>query len=233
MVARGDLGIEMNESKVVIYQKEIIDECLKAVTPVIVATQMLNSMIENPRPTRAEVGDVSNAVIDHTDAVMLSGETANGEYPVQSVEIMSEIINNTEKSPFDDLEHGFLGDKNQSASAAIAHGAHELLKDTRSRAIVVASVSGFTARMISRHRPESPIYVMTNNEKTHQQLSLVWGVQTFVLPDVETMDELIDKSVEILKKEKMVKVGEKVIIVAGRPHTTHEHMSLVKVEEVR
>ncbi len=233
MVARGDLGIEMKESKVVIYQKEIIAECLKAVTPVIVATQMLNSMIENPRPTRAEVGDVSNAVIDHTDAVMLSGETANGEYPIQSVEIMSEIINNTEKSPFDDLEHGFLGDKNQSASAAIAHSAHELLKDTKAKAIVVASVSGFTARMISRHRPESPIFVMTNNEKTHQQLSLIWGVQTFVLPDCQTMDELIDKSVEILKKEKVVKIGDKLIIIAGRPHKIKEHMSLVKVEEVR
>jgi pyruvate kinase len=232
MVARGDLGIEMKESRVVIYQKEIIAKCLKEVTPVIVATQMLNSMIENPRPTRAEVGDVSNAVIDHTDAVMLSGETANGEYPVQSVEIMSEIINNTEKSPFDDLEHGFLGDKNQSASAAIAHSAHELLKDTKAKAIVVASMSGFTARMISRHRPESPIFVMTNNEKTHQQLSLIWGVQTFVLPDVATMDELIDKSVEIIKKEKAVKIGEKLIIIAGRPHKVREHMSLVKVEIV-
>lgn len=233
MVARGDLGIEMNESKVVLYQKEIVAKCLKTVTPVIVATQMLNSMIENPRPTRAEVGDVSNAVIDHTDAVMLSGETANGKYPIQAVGTMKEIINNTERSPFDNLTHGFLGDKKQSASAAIAHSAHELLKDTRAKAIVVASVSGFTARMISRHRPESPIFVMTNNEKTHQQLSLVWGVQSFILPDCQTMDELIDKSVEILKKEKAVKIGEKLIIIAGRPHKVKEHMSLVKVEEVR
>ncbi|HRY82576.1 MAG TPA: pyruvate kinase [Candidatus Moranbacteria bacterium] len=233
MVARGDLGIEMNESKVVIYQKEIIAKCLRSATPVIVATQMLNSMIENPRPTRAEVGDVSNAVIDHTDAVMLSGETANGKYPIQAVETMTEIIRNTEKSPFDNLEHGFLGDKKNSASAAIAHSAHELLKDTASKAIAVASVSGFTARMISRHRPESLIFVMTNNEKTHQQLSLIWGVQSFVLPDCKTMDELIDRSMETLKKEKMVKIGDKLIVVMGRPHKTKEHMSLVKVEEVR
>ncbi|PIP28103.1 MAG: pyruvate kinase [Candidatus Moranbacteria bacterium CG23_combo_of_CG06-09_8_20_14_all_35_22] len=233
MVARGDLGIEMNESKVVLYQKEIIAKCLKSATPVIVATQMLNSMIENPRPTRAEVGDVSNAVIDHADAVMLSGETANGKYPIQAVETMREIISNTEKSPFDNLEHGFLGDKKHSVSATIANSAHELLKDTRAKAIVVASVSGFTARMISRHRPESPIFIMTNNEKTHQQLSLVWGAQSFVLPDCRTMDELIDKSVEILKKEKAVKAKDKLIIVAGRPHKVKEHMSLVKVEEVR
>ena len=233
MVARGDLGIEMKESRVVLYQKEIISKCLKANIPVIVATQMLNSMIESPRPTRAEVSDVSNAVIDHADAVMLSGETANGEYPIQAVKTMSEIIKNTEKSPFDNLKHGFLGDKRNSASAAIANSAHELQKDTKAKAIVVASVSGFTARMISRHRPECPIYVMTNNEKTHEQLSLIWGAESFVLSDCETMDELIDKSLETLKKEKMIKKGYKLVIVTGRPHRVKEHMSLVKLEVVK
>ncbi|HLD21818.1 MAG TPA: pyruvate kinase, partial [Patescibacteria group bacterium] len=178
MVARGDLGIEMDESRVAIYQKEIIVRCLRLAKPVIVATQMLNSMIENPRPTRAEVSDVSNAVIDHTDAVMLSGETANGKYPVEAVTIMHNIINNTEQSPFDLLEHGFLGDKETSISASIAHAAHELSKDMKAKAIVVASVSGFTARMIARHRPENAVYVMTNNDKTHYQLSLVWGVES-------------------------------------------------------
>ncbi len=232
MVARGDLGIEMDENRVVIYQKEIIAKCLRSAVPVIVATQMLNSMIENPLPTRAEVSDVSNAVIDHADAVMLSGETANGKYPVQAVKAMSDIISNTERSPFDDLEHGFLGDKKKSTSAAVANSAHELLKDTRAKAIVVASVSGFTAQMISRHRPECPIFVMTNNEKTHNQLSLVWGVQSFVLPDCETIDELIDISIKILKTKKKVNLKDKLVIVMGRPHVTKEHMSLVKVEEV-
>lgn len=232
MVARGDLGIEMDESRVVLYQKEIIGKCLRLAKPVIVATQMLNSMIENPRPTRAEVSDVSNAVIDHTDAVMLSGETASGKYPTHSVEIMNNIIKNTEESPFDDLIHGFLGDKKNSDSAAIAHSAHELQKDTQARAIVVASVSGFTARMISRHRPECPLFVMTNSEKTHEQLSLVWGVESFVLSNCETMDELIDKSIEILKDKKLVEKKDRLIIVAGRPHADKEHMSLVKIEEV-
>jgi len=187
MVARGDLGIEIEESKVVIFQKDLVARSLKAGKPVIVATQMLNSMIENPRPTRAEVSDVSNAVIDHADAVMLSGETANGKYPVESVKTMTEIIQRTEESPFDDLEHGFLSDNKASVSAAIAHSAHELSKDSGAKAIVVASISGSAARMLSRHRPKQPIFVMTNNEKTHSQVSLLWGTESFVLSDCHNL----------------------------------------------
>lgn len=233
MVARGDLGIEMPESKVVLYQKEIISRCLRAGKPVIVATQMLESMMKNPIPTRAEVSDVSNAVIDHTDAVMLSGETANGEYPVETVKMMREIIEKTEKSPFDDLEHGFLGDAKSSVSAAVAQSAHELLKDSESKAIVIASISGFTARMISRHRPEQKVYVMTNQEKTYNQLALVWGVETSMLPFCKNLEELIDKSIKTLKKDKLIIKGDKVVIVTGRPHVEKEHMSLVKVEIVK
>ncbi|MCX6762795.1 MAG: pyruvate kinase [Candidatus Moranbacteria bacterium] len=199
MVARGDLGIEMPQADIPILQKEICAKCLKTGKPVIVATQMLDSMIRNPRPTRAEVTDVSNAVIDHADALMLSGETASGKYPVEAVHTMTQIIRRTEKSPFDDLGHGFLSDQKESVSAAIAQSAHELLKDSGAKAIVVASISGFTARMITRHRPEEKIYVMTNNEKTHNQLALVWGVNSFVLPDCKDLDELIDKSMEIIR----------------------------------
>ncbi len=233
MVARGDLGIEMEESRVVIYQKEIIAQCLKNATPVIVATQMLNSMIENPRPTRAEVSDVSNAVIDHTDAVMLSGETANGKYPVETVLIMQDIIANTEKSPFDLLEHGFLGDEEHSVSTAIAHSAHELSKDVHAAAIVAASVSGYTARMITRHRPSNSVFVITNNVKTHNQLSLVWGVESFILPECKSLDELIDRSIETLRLNKKVKIKDRLVMVAGRPGVAKEHMSLIKVEEVK
>ena len=233
MVARGDLGIEMPQADIPILQKEICAKCLRAGKPVIVATQMLDSMIRNPRPTRAEVTDVSNAVIDHADALMLSGETASGEYPVEAVETMSQIIRRTERSPFDDLDHGFLGDHRGSVSAAIAQSAHELLKDSRAKAVVVASISGFTARMITRHRPEEKIYVMTNSEKTHNQLSLVWGVNSFVLPDCKDLDELIDRSMETIKKNKLLKPKDKVVIVTGRPHVKKEHMSLVKVEEIR
>jgi len=232
MVARGDLGIEMPQENLPILQKEMVAKCVRAAKPVIVATQMLESMIRNPRPTRAEISDVANAVIDHADAVMLSGETANGKYPIETVQTMSEIIRRTEKSPFDDLQHGFLGDEKTSISSAVAQSAHELLKDSKAKAIVVASMSGFTARMIARHRPEQKIYVMTNNEKTHNQLSLVWGVNSFVLPDCKDLDELIDKSIETIKKNKLLKRKDKVVIVAGRPHVKKEHMSLVKVEEV-
>jgi pyruvate kinase len=233
MVARGDLGIEMPQADLPIMQKEIITKCLRAAKPVIVATQMLDSMIRNPRPTRAEVSDVSNAVIDHADAVMLSGESASGKYPIESVKTMREIIEKTEESPFDDLEHGFLGDQKSSVSAAIAQSAHELLKDSRAKAIVVASVSGFTARMIARHRPDKTIIVITNSKKTYNQLTLVWGVAGFILLDCRTLDELIVKSVETLKKNKMIKKGDRIVIVAGRPHIKKEHMSLVKIEEIK
>jgi len=233
MVARGDLGIEMPQADLPILQKEIVAKCLRHGKPAIVATQMLGSMIDNPRPTRAEISDVSNAVIDHVDAVMLSGETASGKYPVESVRTMREIIEKTEKSPFDDLIHGFLGDKRLSVSAAIAQSAHELLKDSRAVAIVVASISGFTARMITRHRPEQKILVMTNNEKTHDQLTLVWGAESFVLPDCTTLDKLIDSAIGLIKKKRLVRRGEKVVVVAGRPHTKKEHMSLIKVSEVK
>jgi pyruvate kinase len=233
MVARGDLGIEMDESNVVIWQKEITGKCLHFGKPVIVATQMLESMINNPRPTRAEVSDVSNAVIDHTDAVMLSGETANGKYPVETVKMMTEIIKNTEYSPFDDLAHGFLDDKKSSISAAVAQSAHELMKDSNAKAVLVASISGFTARMIARHRPEQRIFVMTNSEKTSHQLSLVWGAESFVLPDCKDLESLIDLSIKTIKKNKLVSIGDLVVIVAGRPHARKEHMSLVKVEEIK
>ena len=116
--------------------------------------------------------------------------------------------------------------KKLSVSAAIAQSAHELLKDSGAKAIVVASISGFTARMITRHRPEQKIFVMTNNEKTHNQLALVWGARSFVLPDCKDLDELIDKSMETIKKNKLLKKKDKVVIVAGRPHIKKEHMSL-------
>lgn len=233
MVARGDLGIEMPQSDLPILQKEIITRCLKSAKPVIVATQMLDSMIRNPRPTRAEITDVSNAVIDHTDAVMLSGESANGKYPVEAVKMMREIAEKTEASPFDNLGHGFLGDQASSVSASVAQAAHELLKNSNAKAVVVASISGFTARMIVRHRPENTILVVTNNTKTQNQLTIVWGVKSFVLPDCKTLDDLIDKSVAILKNKKLLKKGDRVLVVTGRPHMKREHMSLIKIEEVK
>jgi pyruvate kinase len=233
MVARGDLGIEMKESRVAVLQKEIVGKCLRGGKPVIVATQMLNSMIENPRPTRAEVSDVSNAVVDHVDAVMLSGETASGKYPVETINTMQDIIENTEKSPFDDLVHGFLDDSKSSISAAIANSAHNLAKDSGAKAIVVASMTGFAARMIARHRPDQKLFVMTNNRKTHYQLTLLWGTESFILPDCKTLDGLISKSIDVLKEHDLLENKDRIVIVAGQPHVRKEHMSLVKVEEIK
>ncbi|HDH07687.1 MAG TPA: pyruvate kinase, partial [Candidatus Moranbacteria bacterium] len=233
MVARGDLGIEIPETKVPVFQKEIAEKCLRTAKPVVVATQMLNSMIDNLRPTRAEVSDVSNAVIDHVDAVMLSGETANGKHPVESVSVMSNIIKETEKSPFDDLVHGFLGDKKISISAAVADASHEMAKNSDAKAIIAASLSGLTARMVARHRPDQKLIVMTNNIKTYQQLSIIWGVESYILSECKNLDQLIDKSIKEIKKRKILKKGDKVIIITGRPHIKKEHVSLIKIEEIR
>lgn len=232
MVARGDLGIETPAEEVPIIQKELISKCLRAAKPVIVATQMLDSMIRNSKPTRAEVSDVANAVVDHTDAVMLSGETATGKYPVESVKMMNKIIEETEESPYDDLTHEYLADKRSSISAAVANAAHELSKDTNSKAILAATMSGLTARMIARHRPEQLLLVMTNSEKTHYQLCLSWGVESFVIPECSTLDELVGRAVDFVHRKKLVKKGQKVILVTGQPVGILENMNLVKVQKI-
>jgi len=214
MVARGDLGIEMDESKVVIYQKEIIAKCLKAVKPVIVATQMLDSMIENPIPTRAEVSDVSNAVIDHTDAVMLSGESANGKYPVKAVEMMSEIIESTEESPFDDMASCEIKGK-ISDYASIISSACQLTNNPEIKATVIFTESGFTTKLMSNHRTQQIIIAATNNLKTYQQLSIVWGVETYYFEKSQDRNELINSAISKAKEEGNLKTGDKIVVILG------------------
>lgn len=231
MVARGDLGIEMDESKVVIYQKEIIAKCLKNTKPVIVATQMLDSMIANPIPTRAEVADVSNAVIDHADAVMLSGESASGKYPVKAVEMMSKIICNTEDSPFDDINPGYLAEDIFSDYASVVGSAHELAKSSNAIAIVMLSESGVTARMISHHRPNQLMFVATNNPKTYQQLSLAWGIKAYLFNNGEDKENFIDLLLEKLKKDEKLSLGDKVVVIMGRIPGGRK-MRLVGIREV-
>jgi len=213
MVARGDLGIEMDESKVGIFQKEIVKKSLQNMKPVIVATQMLNSLIENPRPTRAEVSDVTNAVVDHADAVMLSGESASGKYPVESVQIMKEIVENTEKSPYDDVKH-LLALDGESDFKKIVRSAYELAKSKNAKAIVLASISGFTARLMSHFRSEKPVFVVTNNKKTYNQLALVWGAEGFLTSEKE-LSKAIEEMIEYRKSTKEINEGESVIMVLG------------------
>ena len=170
MVARGDLGIEIRPADVPLAQKEIIQKCLYAGKPVIVATQMLESMVLNPRPTRAEVSDVANAVIDHTDAVMLSGESAFGKYPVESVVMMSDIVHKTEQSRYDDVPLHYLKLKHETIEDAISVVADDLAEQHQVKAVVVHSVSGRFFAWFPVSSPRKPVIALTNWASTKQQL---------------------------------------------------------------
>lgn len=231
MVARGDLGIEMDQSKIIILQKEIISKSIKGVKPVIVATQMLNSMIENPRPTRAEIGDVTNAVIDHVDAVMLSGESANGKYPAESVATMKEIIERTEESVYDDI-YNSLEYKIKSEYPIVVRSAYELAKSFDVEAICAISISGFTARLISHFRPEQQILIITNNQKTYNQLALCWGVDCYFLKKEKDLSKFIDKLVEKAKNDKKLKKDDKIVVIVGRSENG-EKIRLIGVKKVK
>lgn len=231
MVARGDLGIEMPAEEVPLIQKQLIDRCLYASKPVIVATQMLDSMIRNPRPTRAEVSDIANAVIDHTDAIMLSGETANGKFPVESVETMARVVHQTEKSKYDFLpvKQDIMGETTEEAVSEVAN---ILARRIKAKTILVASISGDAGKIVSRYRTELPIYTATNSDRVMRQLNLSWGVIPFVLPSCSTVEELVERSVSELKDRHAVKQGEKIIIVAGEPVGHTGGVNLVEIREI-
>lgn len=232
MVARGDLGIEIDPADVPLAQKEIIKKCMLAGKPVIVATQMLESMILNPRPTRAEVSDVANAVIDHTDAVMLSGESAFGKYPVDAVAMMTDIIQETEASTYDDVPLHFLKLQKETVEDAISVVADDLAEQPQVKAIVVHSLSGQAARMIARHHPDKPIIALTNNPSTQRQLAMTWGVDTLVLPTSKNLDTLIRSTTDILKKTKRAKKGDYIVLVTGQPVGQTGGSNLVKLHQL-
>ncbi|MDP3957763.1 MAG: pyruvate kinase [bacterium] len=231
MVARGDLGIEMPESEVAILQKRIIMESLQSAKPVIVATQMLQSMVTNPRPTRAEVSDVSNAVIDHADAVMLSEESAAGKYPVETVMMMAEIIEKTEESPFDDLYQAL--DLNfRSDYAVMIRSVYELAKSFHTKAILLLSMSGLTARLLSHFRPESKIFVATNSRQTWNDLSLVWGIDPYLFEGDTKLDTLGKRLMDEVKKDGKLAVGDQVVVFHGRT-PNQDTLKLVGIREIR
>jgi len=233
MVARGDLGVEVPPQDVPLIQKQLIDSCLLAAKPVIVATQMLDSMQKNPRPTRAEVSDVANAVIDHTDAVMLSNETATGKYPVETVAMMTSIILETEKSVYDDLEIEQYVKKKKKIDEVVSEMSRMLAEEVNAKLILAASITGETARLISRHRPELPIVVATNNERTMRQLNLSWGVKSFILVPCRTIEELVARSMVYVRKQKLAKKGDQIIVVSGEPVGQAGHVNLLEVREVK
>ena len=213
MVARGDLGIEMPMSKVTVLQKQIIKKCLFHIKPVIVATQMLESMMENPMPTRAEVSDVTNAVIDHTDATMLSGESAGGKYPVGAVATMAEVIWNAEESVFDDIKDT-IDMRVKTKYAHMVRGVYEFARSSSVSAIFATSTTGWTAQLLSHFRPEARIYVATENPITFRQMNLLWGVRPFLFEGEEDEEKLIQKLVDKAKKKAMVSTGDEVVTVA-------------------
>ena len=231
MVARGDLGIEMPAAKVPLIQKDLICRCLLAGKPVIVATQMLDSMIRNPRATRAEISDIANAVIDHTDATMLSGETASGAYPIEAVQTMSDAIHEVEKSTLDDMALSI--ELQQGDQVAMTNIATVLSHASKAKGIVVATLSGSAAHLVSRYRPELPILAVTPHERIVRQLNLSWGVQPFLIPECHTMSKLIEQSLKTLVKEEVLKKGDQVILVAGEPLGKSGHVNMVELCTVK
>ena len=218
MVARGDLGVEISAARVPILQKKMIRKGLQAGKPVITATQMLDSMMRNPRPTRAEVSDVANAVFDGTSCVMLSGETAGGKYPLEALQAMAGIVTEAEQSI--DYWRQFMKQRIVPASNindAITHTCCLTAKDLDAKAIVAATHSGHTARMICRFRPACPVAALTVHEKVRRQLAICWGVIPFLTGEVTSTDRILSLSTEVALKEGLVQKGETVVITAGVP----------------
>ena len=218
MVARGDLGVEIPVEEVPIVQKNIIEKCYQAGKPVITATQMLDSMIRNPRPTRAEASDVANAIFDGTSCVMLSGETAAGKYPLETIEVMARIAEKAERSM--DYWKRFTAARsefNSSVTNAISHATCTTALDLKASAIITVTQSGHTARMIARFRPACPIIATTANPKVQRQLNLSWGVLPYLVGVANTTDEMFDNGVEKALESGLVKNGDLAVITAGMP----------------
>lgn len=225
MVARGDLGVEIPAEKVPYLQKTIIRKCNEACKPVITATQMLDSMIRNPRPTRAEVTDVANAVYDGTDVIMLSGETAMGKYPVEALKMMVQIAEEAEAH----LDYSQYQARNISShnrrniSNAVCFASVSTAHDLGAEAIVAPSISGFTARLLSKYRPETKIIGLSPSAGAVRQMQIYWGVTPFMAKRAESTDILIASSVDLLKEKKILKSGDLAVVTAGVVNWENRH----------
>ncbi len=231
MVARGDLAVEMSNEEVPLIQKKIIKETRISGKPVITATQMLISMVDNPTPTRAEVSDVANAILDGTDAVMLSNETAAGKYPIESVKMMDKIARKVEEEfPFEE----FLkeSDCKENITQAITFSTCQIAKEIKASAIITATHSGFTARQTSKYRPSSTIFALTPFPEIRRRLNLSWGVVPLLTEVFYTTDEMFDKSTRLLLQREYVKRGDVVVITAGIPMGISGMTNLIKVHIV-
>ena len=234
MVARGDLAVEVAIEKMPLIQKEIIKKCIKMSRPVVVATQMMESMISNPMPTRAEITDVANALIDGADAVMLSAETSVGQYPVKVIETVEKIIRSIEKSnliydndhPADKKSATYISDR-------ICYSAVRIAQDIHAKAIMGVTVSGYTGFIVSSYRPKSKIFLFTSNKHMLCTLNICWGVRAYYYDKFKDTDATITDLIKILKKDKLVDIGDYVINCASMPLKAKGRTNMVKVTEVK
>ncbi len=232
MVARGDLGVEMPFEQVPLVQKAIIRQCNRVGKPVITATQMLESMIQNPRPTRAEATDVANAILDGTDAVMLSGETAAGEFPIEAVRTMASIAITTDRALLQDQNYELRLKPENDVTEAVAHATVVLAEQIKASAILCATTSGGTARAVAQYRPTIPILGVTTEEKTYRQLALTWGVTPRLIAPVENTDEMIEVTQQAALQEKFVKRGNRVVLTAGVPVNNPGTTNMIQVHTI-
>lgn len=235
MVARGDMGVEVAMEEVPVFQKRMIKLAVAQGKHVITATQMLESMMKNPRPTRAEITDIANAIYDGTTAIMLSGESAAGLYPVEAVKTMDKIAERTER----DIDYRSRMQKVQSdmeetpdITTAISYATCRVAMDLKAAAIISVTLSGFTASMISRYKPGCPIIGCTSDEKVCRQLNLLWGVKPLMMKQAETTDDLFEEAVFRCKQEGLVKTGDTVVITAGVPLGIAGKTDMIHVVEV-
>ncbi len=233
MVARGDLGVEVPTEDVPLLQKQIIYKCNRVGKPVITATQMLDSMIRNPRPTRAEASDVANAIFDGTDAVMLSGETAVGRFPIESVKTMSRIAKRTEEAlHYRKILEGLEPAMQKSVTEAISYATCHTAQELGAEAIITSTQSGHTARMVSKYRPKSPIIAVTSRQRVAAQLMLTWGVQPVLFPPVVSTDEMFTAATNAALNAGFINEGDLVVITAGVPVGVSGTTNLLRVETI-
>lgn len=237
MVARGDLGIETPAEEVPYHQKRIIRLCNEASKPVITATQMLNSMVDSPRPTRAEASDVYNAIVDGTDAVMLSNETAAGKYPVMAVQTMANIaaiaeqhLDSKGRGSWESLK-GHSGNSEATADA-VSEATYHISEALSPRAIVTATMTGYTARRVARERPSTSIICVTPMMTTYRRMSLVWGVTPLLIPEFHTIDAMIETVVSAVTEAELVKRGDVILIIAGVPFGIGGQTNLLKLHRI-
>ncbi|MCC7401736.1 MAG: pyruvate kinase [Chitinophagaceae bacterium] len=235
MIARGDLGVELPVEKVPLVQKQIVRKCLHRAKPVIVATQMMESMMDRNKPNRSEITDVANAVLEGADAVMLSGETATGQHPTLVVETMRKIIMEVEKTDYHyNLEEELAPQVHSPSflSDAICYNACKLAKDVNAEALIGMTQSGYTGFMLSSYRPRSPLYIFTKERSLVNQLSLSWGVRAFFYGEEDSLDDIIFDQIDILKQRGFIKVSDVVVSTGSTPVDLHLPTNIIKITKV-